>query len=673
MASPEYVIQLIIQGKDEASETLRTVYGEMKKGNETIEQARDRMLDYRSAIREQNRVQQTAMMAWRQQNQTILETVEVLNRVGTIGQTAMRMFTQYTMMSLRLERAMRDVADAQKELNTAQTDYLSALYKTGPYSEETRRAYEQMRQAQQRLADAEQMAANIASQNRMAMLGMGLQAVQIIPQIVALITQLQQLRIVMAMNQAQAGAGGAAMGLFGAGIMGVVPIIGTVVAAVGGFIGLLMAFSGSGEQATRKIHDCSMAMGYLDETTAKSIVGLDKISTGTLGAALAEKLWIEITNDEAKSREILNEQFDQNAVALQELTGLNKEEYQIELERGNYIPVLVEATRSMVKAGMDYNSIVARLIELHVDEKRASELATTALEEEARERVAATKAAGDSADEALASIADLKLPLIEAENIVREFYETWTSDAEVAAAAQLKLFQETAAQLPKFLQGFEMGERSIAGMAEEARLKFHQIADVISQVTGARVELVPSEWFAEAIKSMGIDVGNFREYSEEQLSQLYVMMQENPALTAYVWNRAIETMGTNTMPVILQMGSGVEQLTRQWNDAVQEVRDYGAEVERAGGLVPEFEPLYLERVRGVEVPSLAPPEGDIFLHAGEEVRKSFGATQIEQQITIGPVTLGPFTIAKEVDIEEVMRGILRRLADLIIYQPRGVA
>jgi len=130
----------------------------------------------------------------------------------------------------------------------------------------------------------------------------------------------------------------------------------------------------------------------------------------------------------------------------------------------------------MVKAGMDYNSIVARLIELDVAKKKASELATTALEEEARERVAATKAAGDSADKALASIADLKLSFIEAENIVREFYETWTSDAEVAAAAQLKLFQETAAQLPKILQGFEMGERSIAGMARMG--EFGDVIDI---------------------------------------------------------------------------------------------------------------------------------------------------------------------------------------------------
>jgi len=62
MASPEFVVQLIIEGRDEASQSLNAVYNSVRQVNESLGQARTRVLAYREEIREQVRIQHASLI-----------------------------------------------------------------------------------------------------------------------------------------------------------------------------------------------------------------------------------------------------------------------------------------------------------------------------------------------------------------------------------------------------------------------------------------------------------------------------------------------------------------------------------------------------------------------------------------------------------------------------------
>jgi len=663
MGSPEYVVQLIVQGKDEASQTLRAVYGEMKKGNETIGQARDRMNEARLQMREMERVQRTAIKSWEEHNRVVLEGAKLFGEVGNMGRSVMRMYEQYTMMSLRLERAQRDLADAQQDLTKAQQDYLSTLYEFGPRSKETEDALDRLKQAQERVADAEKKVAEISRQNQIAMIGMGMASMQLVSHISSLVIQYQRLKIAIAtasvetggMATASAAAGGgisfltAALTKLGTGL--------TVAAGVAGGVFAVFAFGPSTVGATAKSADelantfqlLDLQMIANQKTTLKGKDALISYAESLDWSRAEEMTMIRVLEESNEVRGKFPE--------------LTREQYNAEIEWGRGTGIAVEYVKRLIAANKDEAQIVEKLVDLGFKERAATDLVRIAMQEELKAKIENFKATGVLAEDAIKEIEKYTDSYLAARDMVVGVYGSIKTAAEVAAEAQIKAFQDAAAQLPQFLQGFDMGERSIAGMAEEARTKFHQIADVISQVTGAQVQLVPSEWFAEVIKSMGIDVGDFRKYSEEQLSELYAMMQSNPALTAYVWKRTMQTMGTDAMPVILEMGQGVEQLTKSWNDASQAVRDYISEVEKTGGGAPAFEPGYLQRLGGIQTPELP-----AVVSQKEQQPISQRIEKLEQLITIGP-----FYVSKEVDVDNVSQTILRKLADIIKYLPRGVA
>jgi len=595
MAAPEYAIDLVVRGRDEASAALGNVYNAMRREGETVEQGKQRWREYTQEVRQLTRAQRFSHQAWQRQNDVMLDAMNVMNQVGMMGRTVMRIFTQYTLMMTRLEQAQRAVAEAQKDLNEAQADYVASIYKSGAGSEEARRAYQRLQQAQERLHDQQEKVNEIASQNRMAFLMMGMSALQLVGNMRTLMVAMNQLRISMGFSAAAAGASGAKIAGMGAGAAGaaagtagmttkigmLIPKIGLFIAAAGlayyAYTRLTAGSATTGEEVSK--------MTFEYEHLSKEI--RDMYATLNEESRLRKKAIEEIGEEEVQRRD-LTRQFRYTTGALVELTGMTEKQLDAEIEYGNFIPIIVEGVKKLQRAGKDEAEIIEALINLRtkhgkqlLDEKKIRDIVRAATQDQLRDTIRAYKEQGVWVEEAIAYVEKFTGSIFVARSIVREFYGDITTNAKQAAQANRDLFEATAKGLPTFLRGFETGERTIKGMAEETRLRFGQIADVISEVTGARVQLFAPEFFAEALRGMGIDVGDFTHYTEEQLSMLYVMMQENPVLTKYVWQKVMQDIGEGVAEMTIAAGVSINELSATWVQAAEAPRKYLRGVEDA--------------------------------------------------------------------------------------------
>lgn len=128
----------------------------------------------------------------------LLETAQALNDVGRIGRDVVQMWQAYTMGQLRIERAMRDVADAQQEVAKWQSLYNQYLRDFGADSAITKDASENLIDAYKRLKETQEAATKAQSDMVFGFVGMGLEATGIIGTLVSLAYHVKVLKATLA-------------------------------------------------------------------------------------------------------------------------------------------------------------------------------------------------------------------------------------------------------------------------------------------------------------------------------------------------------------------------------------------------------------------------------------------------------------------------------------------
>jgi uncharacterized protein related to proFAR isomerase len=160
-------------------------------------------------------------MVWRVQTYEVKQYLDVLNHVGSIGQSVMNIWQAYTVGQIRLERANRDVVDAQKGVESATRNVsdaesevtkwqglynqycrdfgkdssyaLDALDNLNDAQKSLRDATEAQTEAQEREKDAMGAAAKAAQDTNLGYITMGLSAVTTVSQVGRLILEVQKL------------------------------------------------------------------------------------------------------------------------------------------------------------------------------------------------------------------------------------------------------------------------------------------------------------------------------------------------------------------------------------------------------------------------------------------------------------------------------------------------
>lgn len=183
---------------------------------------------------------------------SFIEASRVMADVGRIGKDVLQMWQSYNLAMMRIERAIRDVTDAQKDLADAQRNVADAqkdvakwqqiydqyLHDFGANSAFTKDAYDKLTEAQGNLTDAQSRSADMLTalanaqkeatkaQNELyiGFVGMGLEVLGMTANIMQLIVQIRLLKAVML--EAQATGGLAAMFGGTAGLAGVAGVLG---------------------------------------------------------------------------------------------------------------------------------------------------------------------------------------------------------------------------------------------------------------------------------------------------------------------------------------------------------------------------------------------------------------------------------------------------------------
>lgn len=151
-------------------------------------------------------------MALRVEMAPLLESARALGDIATIGRDVIQMWQAYTIGQLRIERAMRDVSDAQQDVAKWQGLYNQYLRDFGVDSAYTKDASENLIDAYKRLKTAQDQAAKAQQDMIFGWVGMGLEIGGVISSLIQLGVHLKTLQAIMATTT------GTEVGILGTGV-----------------------------------------------------------------------------------------------------------------------------------------------------------------------------------------------------------------------------------------------------------------------------------------------------------------------------------------------------------------------------------------------------------------------------------------------------------------------
>ena len=126
------------------------------------------------------------------------ETARVLRDIGRIGRNITQMWTAYTVSQIRVAQAQRGVAEATKTVAELQDRYNRYLEVFGENSVFTKRAYEELQEAQERLKMEQEELNRALEQQKIGWIGIGLQMGDIVAAIPLTIYHLKMLKYELA-------------------------------------------------------------------------------------------------------------------------------------------------------------------------------------------------------------------------------------------------------------------------------------------------------------------------------------------------------------------------------------------------------------------------------------------------------------------------------------------
>lgn len=216
----ETTITIEILGVDEASRVFRAVGAEvdvfkgkiqnMDQGIDKLNTTADTNIE---GIKELSKHYRDAEMTFRATHYQFLKTINVMQSIGGVGQSLVGMWQAYNIGQMRIERASRNVAEANEKVAKWQAIYNQYLRDFGPDSAYTIDAFEKMTEAMREEEEAINDNAK-AQQDMWAGYGsMGLQSVGLVGDIAQITIAIQSLGAASAIAGGATGLGALTAGL----------------------------------------------------------------------------------------------------------------------------------------------------------------------------------------------------------------------------------------------------------------------------------------------------------------------------------------------------------------------------------------------------------------------------------------------------------------------------
>lgn len=170
----------------------------------------------------------------------LLESARALSAVGSIGRDVVQMWQAYTLGQYRIERAARDVSDAQQDVVKWQQLYNQYLRDFGSDAAFTKDALDNLTAAQNNLNDVQAAAAKAQNDMNMGYVGMVLESTGVVASLVDVAYHIRVLNALMLESGGVAGGLGAGLGGLGVAFGG----LGTAISGAGDALAAFVAGSG---------------------------------------------------------------------------------------------------------------------------------------------------------------------------------------------------------------------------------------------------------------------------------------------------------------------------------------------------------------------------------------------------------------------------------------------
>lgn len=136
MTKTSFPITFDLVVRDEATASMNAVYQVMREGKGVSEETTRSFKEFRSELLEQRRAQSTVVMAWKEQHQTMYESVAIMQGVASMGRTLTNVYNTINIAAIR-------VGDAQQRYNDAVKEF-------GKDSPQAKKALDDLREAQEK-------------------------------------------------------------------------------------------------------------------------------------------------------------------------------------------------------------------------------------------------------------------------------------------------------------------------------------------------------------------------------------------------------------------------------------------------------------------------------------------------------------------------------------------
>lgn len=278
-----------VVGAQDVIRTNAELWQSFKQGNIDVK-------DFSGALRENmegtyamRRAYSGMRMAIRVEMAPLIESARVLQDVGSIGRDVVQMWQAYTIGQLRIERAMRDVVDAQQEVAKWQELYNQYLRDFGLNSATTKDASENLINAYKKLKEANDAAAKAQRDMWMGYVGMALEIGGVVGQIANLAVHIATLKATIAATTGAETAGIFGTGLTAAGLGVALLAAAPPIAAIGAGYWLAQQIRpvGKGEQEYASFAEAAADLGITFEQLKTEM--LETVATNeTFGGSMDE-------------------------------------------------------------------------------------------------------------------------------------------------------------------------------------------------------------------------------------------------------------------------------------------------------------------------------------------------------------------------------------------------
>lgn len=260
----------VVQGGAGARSELAALWTEFREGKMSVEQFNDEMRNTSGAIYAQRRAVMLMRTEYRNQRTALYEAMRGFRAVARIGKTITNTYMTYTMMQTRVADKTRDVRDTQEALASVQERRIRVVQDLGASNSIAMRLMGEEERLTTRLAEERRGLKQAQDQNIIGYVGIGLQALSVIPTMVSLARHIDLTRLYLGESWSYTG------------------LSGIVTSAAAADVAIL------GVQTTLGALTAVLATGYALTLTIGGLVELGQAITDieTLQALLEEKVGI---------------------------------------------------------------------------------------------------------------------------------------------------------------------------------------------------------------------------------------------------------------------------------------------------------------------------------------------------------------------------------------------